>query len=356
MTIIKYTIAVTLWVFSWTYAHAQDGNQSGVEKNEAKKESVIAGEKEALRKTVSQITKEVASGKITSQEAEQLKQEAARKHALNIENKIAILDNRFALITRNEEETKKRASVTITFGNNNDDDDDEVLFGIEEDDSLHRFRKRDIRTISSVVFAFGLNNTIAAGRSLDDSPYKIGGSRFAEIGFGWTTRVFKERNWLRVKYGVSFQFNGLKPMDNQYFVEDGNQTNLETFPLDLDKSKLRLTNLVVPLHFEFGPSKKMEKEDYFRYDTDRSFKVGLGGYAGLNLGSIQKLKYTNDNGEDIKEKRKDDYNANSFIYGLSGYVGYGDMSLYVKYDLNPIFENNIIEERNVSLGLRWDWQ
>ena len=33
---------------------------------------------------------------------------------------------------------------------------------------------------------------------------KIGGSRFFELGWAWKTRVFKESNWLRLKYGFSF--------------------------------------------------------------------------------------------------------------------------------------------------------
>jgi hypothetical protein len=203
------------------------------------------------------------------------------------------------------------------------------------------------------VFAAGLNNVIIKGQSLEDSPYKIGGSRFAEIGWAWKTRVFKDNNWVRIKYGVSFQFNGLKPEDNQYFVDTGSQTELQEYPLELDKSKFRMDNLVIPIHFEFGPSKKIEKEDYFRYSTHNKIKVGLGGYAGINLGSRQKLKF-NEDGEDIKQKLKADYNTNTFIYGVSAYIGWRGAALYAKYDLNTIFKDNPVQQRNVSLGLRFD--
>ena len=203
------------------------------------------------------------------------------------------------------------------------------------------------------MFAFGLNNVITKGESLDDSQFKIGGSRFAELGWAWKTRVFKNSNWLRFKYGVSFQFNGLKPIDNQIFVEQGEQTVLEEFPINLDKSKFRMDNLVFPIHFEMGPSKKIEKENYFRYSTRKYIKFGLGGYAGFNLGNRQKLKFEED-GKGIKQKIKDDYNTNNFIYGLSAYVGWRTVGLYAKYDLNTIFKDNPVEQRNVSLGLRLD--
>lgn len=55
------------------------------------------------------------------------------------------------------------------------------------------------------------------------------------------------------------------------------------------------------------------------------------------------------------KKQKGDYNVNNFIYGLSSYVGYKEISLYLKYDLNPIFKNNAIDENNISLGIRFDF-
>ncbi|MEX0996400.1 MAG: hypothetical protein WDZ45_05090, partial [Flavobacteriaceae bacterium] len=140
---------------------------------------------------------------------------------------------------------------------------------------------------------------------------------------------------------------------NQIFVEQSDQTVLEEFPLDLDKSKFRMDNLVFPIHFEMGPSKKIERENYFRYSTRKYIKFGLGGYAGFNLSNRQKLKFKED-GNRVKQKLKDDYNTNNFIYGLSAYVGWRTVGLYAKYDLNTIFKDNPVEQRNISLGLRWD--
>ena len=51
---------------------------------------------------------------------------------------------------------------------------------------------------------------------------------------------------------------------------------------------------------------------------------------------------------------KNDFNTEDFVYGLSGYVGWGGTSLYLKYDLNPVFAEPNIEMNNISLGLRFD--
>ncbi|OAD90023.1 hypothetical protein A7A78_07335 [Aequorivita soesokkakensis] len=353
-SLITITSALTIWLLASCYSNAQENDQdtqASIEKLTNLKEKIIQEEKDALKLDVENINARLQSEAITEEEAETLKKEAAEKHALNIENRIAIVDNQVALVKRNgtiEDDEDNGMIIRIGSSGKNSENDNVLYIGPK-----NKKRKFDRRTTSDMVFAFGLNNVITEGESLQDSDFKIAGSRFAELGWAWKTRVFKNTNWLRIKYGVSFQFNGLKPTDNRFYVDAGEQTKLQNYPLDLDKSKFRMDNLVVPIHFEFGPSKKEEYDGYFRYNTENQIKVGLGGYAGINLGARQKLKFEED-GEDQKLKLKADYNTNKFIYGLSAYIGWQGVALYGKYDLNTIFKNNPIDQRNVSLGLRFD--
>lgn len=354
-TITTYLASVIV-VFSIAVANAQDTtSESNSEKIEILKElreKIKTEEREFLKEEVEAINKRLENGEITSTEAENLKKEVAKNRALNIENRLAIVDNKIALLERNTD---------VSMVSNDDDPGFRIsIGGSDSDDKVFRIgrwknkpRKYDRRTTSDMVVAFGLNNAIVDGESFDDTPYKMGGSRFFEIGWAWKTRVFKNSNFLRFKYGYSFQINGLKPKDNMYFVQDGDQTMLEEFPEELKKSKLSITNLVFPMHFEFGPSKRIDRDNYFRYSTRNQFKIGIGGYAGFNIGTRQKLKYSMD-GEKIKDKIKRSFNATSLVYGLSGYVAFDDTALYVKYDLSPIFKDQTIKQNNISLGVRFD--
>ena len=357
-TITKYLVLLILSL-SITQLHAQEEtksvNKQKIEYLENLKQRIKNNERELLKAKVETINQRLDKGEISQTEANRLKKEAAKKHALNIENKIAIIDNKILLIERNGEnvnlyELNESESIYLRIGGDENTNDSFIFLGNKKDDKP---RKYDKRTSSDMVFAFGLNNAIIEGNNLDNSPYKIGGSRFFEIGWAWKTRVFKNSNWMRFKYGYSFQINGLKPKDNMYFVQNGNETSLEEFQYNLNKSKLTITNLVFPVHFEFGPSKRIDRDDYFRYSTNNKFKIGVGGYAGFNIGTRQKLKYTA-NGEKIKDKIKRNYNATSLVYGLSGYVAIDDVALYIKYDLSPIFKNQTIKQNNISIGLRFD--
>lgn len=348
-SIITITTALTLCLLTSFYAQAQEtDSQTSVEQLSILKENIVQEEKEALKAEVENINARLQTKAITDSEADALKQEAAEKHALNIENRVAIVDNKIALAERNGNSKDENAGFVITIGTGKDNDN-VVYIGAK-----NKKHKYDRRTTSGLNLAFGLNNVITEGESFNKSDFEVGGSRFFEIGWSWKTRVFENSNWLRVKYGMSFQFNGIKPTDNRYYVDTGDQTELQTHPLNLDKSKFRMDNLVLPFHFEFGPSEKIEHKDYFRYKTHSKIRVGLGGYAGLNLSVRQKLKYEED-GNKIKQKLKSGYNSNNMIYGLSGYVGWGITSLYAKYDLNTIFTDNPVDQRNISVGLRFDF-
>ncbi|MBO0322704.1 hypothetical protein J0X14_10385 [Muricauda sp. CAU 1633] len=334
----------------------QEDYEREIKALKVEKERIIEQEKEALKEEVKGINRRVERGEISEAEAKVLKEDVAKRRALNIENRTAIVDNKISLLERNKGDV-----LTLSETDTLDYHHGRIGILIEGERPFYfgsdRWRKREVRydrrTYSDFVMAIGLNNALIEGQSLDDSPYKIGGSRFFEMGWQWRTRVFKNSNWLRFNYGFSFQFNGLKPEGNQIFVQDGNQTVLEEFEYDLDKSKLRMDNLVFPVHFEFGPSRLRKSEKIMRYSIQNQFRVGLGGYGGFNLGTRQKLKYRRD-GEDVKDKLKRDYNTSDLIYGLSGYMGFDGVLLYIKYDLNPIFKDAEVKQNNISLGLRFD--
>ena len=335
---------------------AQEEKTDRITLLEKQKEKITAQEKEALKFEVEDINERLENGTITEEEANTLKKAAAENRALNIENRIAILDNKIALLNRNDGKTLVLMEMDTL-------DNDRIRLGIDIDGKpifsfnskrWKREIKYDRRTYSDLVLAVGLNNALIEGQSLEDSPYKVGGSRFFEMGWQWRTRVFENSNFLRFNYGFSFQFNGLKPKDNQYFVAGENgQTVLQEFEFDLKKSKLRMDNLVFPLHLEFGPSKLKKTDETMRYSLHNQFRLGIGGYGGFNLGTRQKLKYDR-NGENVKDKLKRGYNTSNFVYGLSAYAGFDGALLYVKYDLNPIFKDALVEQRNISLGLRFD--
>lgn len=319
---------------------------------EQEKQDILETEKFELKKQIGEIEDRLEKGAITQEKATALKQEAAKKSAQNIDNKTAIVNNQIELTQRDvvyNFTPNTGGYIGLGFGNAHDDKGS-FLLGAEYN-APDKKPKFDKRTYSDVVVKFGFANAVGDGRTIGDS-YKFWGSGYGEIGIALKTRLFKESNTFRLSYGLSYQY-AMYGAGNRHFVNDNGTTVLQEFPYELKNSFLRVENLIVPLHLEFGPSVKKEYKDHFRYDTSTSFKVGIGGYAGINTGAMQRLQYEVD-GERILNKNRSDYNVSKFVYGLDVYAGVGSLSFFARYELNPIFENSTYKEHGISFGIRLD--
>jgi hypothetical protein len=245
----------------------------------------------------------------------------------------------------------KTFRFSVNDDNDNDDDDETE----KQKDKRKKNRGVGNRTTSQFVFALGANNVLNDNdfSSLNDSEYQFWRSRFYEVGFTWKTRISPQPSQLYFKYGLSFLWNNLRLEDNRIHVKNGNMTEIETFSNQLSESRFRHVQMNFPMHLEWDLSKNRVYNDGKVSDrTNQAVRLGVGGFVGFKLGTRQYLEYVDANNIDIEEVQYDNFNMNTVNYGLSAYVGYKSTSLYVKYDLNPLFKNT--ETRNISLGVRLD--
>jgi hypothetical protein len=313
-------------------------------------EKITKDEKESLKIEIEEVNKQFENGTITKAQADDKKKKLAEARALIIENKVAV--------TQEELKELVQQKVNGKIASSDKSDSSRVKIGrisinFKNDTVSYSKTYKERRTTSQFVFAAGLNNVVTDG-DIENSDFRFWGSHFYEWGLTYNTRIARNSNLLHLKYGMSVMYNNLRPTNDRLFVVNGSQTNLEDSGLNLKESRFRNVYLVAPLHLEFDFSGKTVKDDKTYFRTHQAFRMGLGGYAGVRVKSKQILKYEIDD-IDIKEKMKGDFNSSNFIYGLSAYIGYKETSLYVKYDLNPLFRDNAVKQNNVSLGVRFDF-
>lgn len=310
-------------------------------------ETITKQQKDSLKLEVDRINGLLEKNEITKEEADRTKQVFAESRAKKIETQVAVEQEKLDQLVKDKVDgkiaaTPKKSKFTIIWGN-------------DDCDSCDTIKKKEYdykRTTSQFVFAIGLNRLMADGK-VDNDNYEWR-SEFYEWGVSWNSRILKNNNLLHAKYGLSLQYNNLRASDNKMFATVNNTTVLVDSGRNLDMARLRYVNLVIPAHLEFDFTKKRTNGDKIYYPTHDSFRIGIGGYVGVNVKEKQKLRFDD---EDFKVRGKDkgDYNVNDFVYGLSAYIGYGEVSLYAKYDLQPVFNNAEIDQNNVSLGIRFDF-
>ena len=346
----NFTIYLVILVFLFvSKVLGQETFESRAKQIANKIEKITKEEKQALKEEIETVNVQLSEGKITQEQADKRKKELAEARAVIIEEKVTLAQNELNDLVQQKVDGKIKEGDSIKKHTLIIHWNDKDWSGKKRSkDSIHGEK----RTTSQFVFAMGLNNTMIDGK-LQDSRYSFIGSHFYEWGFTYNSRLMKNDNLLHAKYGLSVMYNNIRPTDNRSFVVDGNQTNLEVNAINMDESRFRNVYIVLPVHLEFDFTRPRESDGKTYFRTHKSFRFGIGGYAGINVKSKQILKFEE---EDLKYKTtiKGDYNVNNFIYGLSSYVGYKEMSLYLKYDLNPLFQDNLIDENNISLGLRFD--
>ena len=345
--ILKITVLALLFV---NISYAQNDKQSFETKAKLLSEqidAIVAKEKAALKVTIQNIEDQYNNDEISYEDAKAQKDEATAASAKKIKVKVAAVESKLHDLVQHrlDENIAKQDSL---------DNDGNFVFSINEKGvKIRRAKeKKNKRTYSYDILAFGYNNLMLDG-ALQDDIFKFGKSGFFEYGLNYKTRLFKNSGLLYVNYGLSFRYNRLVPKNNQYFVANNTNTSLQPFATDLRKATLKNVQLVVPVFFEFDFSKSKIEDDITVYRRNRAFRFGFGGYAGVNMKSKQILKYKLD-GKRIREKSKGDYNVNSLIYGLQAQVGYKNTSFYAKYDMNDLFKNDFSGQKNISFGVKFD--
>jgi hypothetical protein len=210
---------------------------------------------------------------------------------------------------------------------------------------LRNFEKK--RTSSDLILDLGLNSLVnqKAPTAAGEVDLRPEGSRYVNIGLDWSSRVGGKRSVLYVTAGPHVAFNNYMLSGNNKWVDVNGRTMVvpETDNRQYEKSKLGTSSINLPLMLRLQLHDKHYKS---------TFSLAAGGFVGHRIKSWTKLKYTTD-GNSYKDKENGSYRMENLQYGLQGSIGYGDLQLFAKYNMNSLFKENAGPDTQVvSFGLR----
>ena len=182
----------------------------------------------------------------------------------------------------------------------------------------------------SVDFQIGLNTWITPANTAIGSivaPDLIPlGSRYVAVAFSQRpTLVDGKRTKLSLYYAAEASWNNFMFQD-PILVQKG-PTNIQFVqsPEPLKKSKLTTFALQLPV---------VPRLSFYNSSGRKVFHIGLGGFIGYRLDSYTKIKHENSS----NTRDHNNFYLNNLRYGLVGHLGIVKTSLFVKYDLNPVFQ------------------
>jgi hypothetical protein len=134
------------------------------------------------------------------------------------------------------------------------------------------------------------------------------------------------KNYVGLVSGMGLNFNNYR-FENAYTLKKVDNFT-EAVPLDpnnLEKTKLAVSYLTVPILFEFQIPVNQNEGRLF---------VNAGLVGGVKIGSHTKVKHGG-----TKDKDHSGFNLNPFKYEATARIGYKDVSLFGSYSLNSLFQS-----------------
>lgn len=238
-------------------------------------------------------------------------------------------------ISRVADENSKKAgektdSTTINFKNkqlviiDKDDDEKKSSKKKDNDEDFHHW----------AGFSMGVNGWLSNGstsmpKTQNYMSLNYGKSLNFQLNpFEKNIHIYK--NYINLVTGLGFEWNQyefsnrtkLNP-DSSYTFGTIDSTNAFQYK----KNRLKTTFVNIPLLLEFNTSSNPKK----------AFHLAFGVVGGYKLGSRTR-QILEQNANDIKIIRKDDYNINPFRANAHVSLGYRKFTIYADYALNPLFE------------------
>jgi hypothetical protein len=150
------------------------------------------------------------------------------------------------------------------------------------------------------------------------------------------------KGFLGLTTGLGIQWNRYALKGN-YDITSVNDTIFGTLNTNINYSKNTLSSayLQAPLLLQINTSK----------NPSESWTISAGVVGGIRVGGYHKTKWEID-GNENKDKTKDDFNFRPFSASLMALVGYGDWNLYMTYNLTDVFnEGSALSLRGVNAGI-----
>ncbi|MFC5410578.1 outer membrane beta-barrel protein [Larkinella bovis] len=199
------------------------------------------------------------------------------------------------------------------------------------DRNRHRRRKKDNWEIGAEGGGIGLN-TLVEKSPMANYPaesYRLRplGSRYISLAISQAPTLARSKHLsLKVFYGLEVSWNNYM-FDNDVIARKGVEgVVFADAGRDLRKSKLTVCSVNLPV---------VPRLSFYNSNGRKMGHLGFGGYAGYRVDSYTKIKEQDSN----KERQHSNFYLNDFRYGLIAHIGIARTNFFVKYDLNPLFQD-----------------
>jgi Outer membrane protein beta-barrel domain len=225
--------------------------------------------------------------------------------------------------------TKKKNGVTIVI--NDSGDTTQTDSARNHRDYTRTSARRGVNSWRrSIDFQIGLDTWVSrpnqAPGTMVSPDLRPLGSRYFAVAFSQRpTLIDGKRTKLSLYYAAEAAWSNTMFQEDILVSKGPADVQFTPSAEPLKKSKLTTFALQIPV---------VPRLSFYNSSGRKVFHIGLGGFVGYRLDSYTKIKRQNDD----KSHEHGNFYLNDLRYGLVGHLGIVKTNLFVKYDLNPVFQ------------------
>lgn len=213
----------------------------------------------------------------------------------------------------------------------------------EEERSYGQMRKRRSQgnyfSRTKLAFYVGLNNYTNAPNEYAE--LRAWPSKYVSLGYHRNLTLGKTENTHTVfAIGPEFSWNNFMLVNSNKLNYENGQSEFIPNSVATTKSKFLVPHFTLPGMVRVGFKKA-------------KFNIGVGAYVGYRTGGRTKEKLVKPRVKNVQKEQV--AGVSNLKYGLAGEFGRRNMSLFVRYDLSPLFKDTQTQVKDMhafSFGVR----
>lgn len=198
------------------------------------------------------------------------------------------------------------------------------------------------RTSWSGEFSMGLNQMVNENMELSAGMAEAAYWPSLATSLGLVvanTRIGGNRSPLHLKYGLYWNWHAFRLTDNNTLnkVMNADEEQVTVFgPSDIASAEQMRASSFTVVYFDVPVMLNLE----INKNGKNNFMLAAGGYGGVRSAARTRQRFDDLADQRTRVRTSSDYNLNRFRYGLMAQLGFRDVILTYRLDLNPMFNDN----------------
>ncbi|MDN5478228.1 MAG: hypothetical protein L0G39_14935 [Chryseobacterium sp.] len=357
----KLIFMAAVMAFTYTAAQRNLDRNPQIKTYSKKIDSIVVSEKSKMNAELDIIDKDFKEKKITSEQKQKQRLEIASKYQQTINEKVDAQQSELQSATK--EMVKNAVFMDRDSAGNHRNEMWVGLNGLNMKLGQNK-KKSPQHSLQTIELSASM---MGSGLTSKNEPFNfynkdsdirntiINSSQMA-LRYEGQIGGFKSPVFYRVGLGVRFdQYvpkygKVFKQEDHNLFVDDFDRGNLK-------KTQFNNTYLYIPVDLRFVLNPKYLEYEGVQYldNKKRQLSLVLGVYGGVKVGSVNYIKYSNQNSRRIVERERIMDGVNDFIVGGKFGISYGSFKVFVQKDFTPIFNDSALlkNKYGVQIGIEF---